>query len=195
MKLYLVRHGQTDWNIKRQSQGVADIELNSTGIAQAEELAKEIRRRGLEFDFVYSSPLRRAKKTAEIITDGRTDIIYDDRLVERDYGELEGEIVDWDNLGADDLSIRQNTGIYGMEPIKNVLARSKSFLDNLKAKHGPDDTILVVAHGTLLKAMHYNLVGYDENTDLRGFYMGNCELAELSLPLVNAQPLRLSRQN
>lgn len=178
MKLYLVRHGQTDWNIKRQSQGVADVELNSTGIAQAEELAREIRRRGLKFDFVYSSPLRRAKKTAEIITDGRTDIIYDDRLVERDYGELEGKIVDWDNLGADDLSIRQNTGIYGMEPIKNVLARSKSFLDGLKAKHGPDDTILVVAHGTLLKALHYNLVGYDENTDLRGFYMGNCELVE-----------------
>lgn len=181
MKLYLVRHGQTDWNIKKQSQGVADIELNSTGVAQAKELAEKIQRRGLKFDFVYSSPLRRAKKTAEIITGGRTDLIYDDRLVERDYGDLEGKIVDWDNLGADDLSVRQNTDIYGIEPIRSVLARSKSFLDDLKMKHGPNDTVLVVAHGTLLKAMHYNLVGYNEDTDLRGFHMGNCELVEYDI--------------
>lgn len=181
MKLYLVRHGQTDWNIKKQSQGVADIELNSTGVAQAEELAEKIQRRGLKFDFVFSSPLRRAKKTAEIITGGRTDIIYDDRLVERDYGDLEGKIVDWDNLGADDLSVRQNTDIYGIEPIRSVFARSKSFLDDLEMKHGPNDTVLVVAHGTLLKAMHYNLVGYDEDTDLRGFHMGNCELVEYDI--------------
>ncbi len=181
MKLYLVRHGQTDWNIKKQSQGVADIELNSTGVAQAEELAEKIQRRGLKFDFVYSSPLRRAKKTAEIITGGRTDLIYDDRLVERDYGDLEGKIVDWDNLGADDLSVRQNTDIYGIEPIRSVLARSESFLDDLKSKYGPDDAILVVAHGTLLKAMYYNIVGYDEDTDLRGFHMGNCELVEYDI--------------
>lgn len=181
MKLYIVRHGQTDWNIKKQSQGVADIELNATGIAQAEALAEDIRRRGLKFDVVYASPLRRAKKTAEIITGNRPDIIYDRRLVERDYGELEGKVVDWDHLGADDLSIRQNTNIYGMEPIQAVLARAKSFLDDLKTKHGADATILVVAHGTLIKALHYNIVGYDEDTDLRGFYLGNAELAEYDI--------------
>lgn len=209
MKLFLARHGQTDWNIGKQSQGVADIELNATGIAQAEQLAEEIRRHGLQFDVVYSSPLRRAKKTAEIIVansgplnlsnsdsvansspaaDPAThntahNIIYDDRLVERDYGELEGKVVDWDNLGADDLSIRQNTNIYGLEPIRTVLARSKSFLDDLKSRYAtqPDARILIVAHGTLLKALYYNTVGYDEDTDLRGFHLGNCELAEYDI--------------
>lgn len=181
MKLYLVRHGQTDWNIKKQSQGVADIELNATGIAQAEKLAQEIKHRGLKFDAVYASPLRRAKKTAEIITNGEYSLIFDNRLKERSYGELEGKVVDWDNLGADDLSIRQNTRVCGMEPICDVLARSKSFLDDIKDKHGSEDAVLVVAHGTLLKTLHYNIVGYDEGTDLRGFHMDNCQLAEYTV--------------
>lgn len=189
MKLYLVRHGQTDWNIKKQTQGVADIELNAAGLAQAEALRDRIVAENLQFDHVYASPLRRAKKTAEIITDNRPDTIYDDRLVERNYGDLEGKIVDWDGLGVDDLSIRQNTNIHGLEPIQTVLARSKSFLDDLLARHAnstlrnvpsaePDARILVVAHGTLLKTLHYNIVGYDEDTNLRGFHLDNCELVE-----------------
>lgn len=183
MKLYLVRHGQTDWNIGKQAQGVADIELNATGIAQAEALRDRIAAEGLHFDYVYASPLRRAKKTAQIITDNRPDIIYDARIVERDYGDLEGKIVDWDHLGVDDLDIRQNTNIHGLEPIQTVLARSKSFLDDLLARHAgePDACILIVAHGTLLKTLHYNIVGYDETTDLRGFHLENCELAEYSI--------------
>lgn len=180
MKLYLVRHGQTDWNIKKQTQGIADIELNATGLAQAEALHDRIVAENLQFDYVYASPLRRAKKTAEVITGNRPDIIYDDRLVERNYGDLEGKIVDWDGLGVDDLSIRQNTSIHGLEPIQTVLARSKSFLEDLLARHAaePDARILVVAHGTLLKTLHYNIVGYDEDTNLRGFHLDNCEMVE-----------------
>lgn len=183
MQLYLVRHGQTDWNIGKQAQGVADIELNTTGIAQAEALRDRIAAEHLHFDYVYASPLRRAKKTAQIITDNRQDIIYDNRIIERDYGDLEGKIVNWDNLGVDDLDIRQNTNIHGLEPIQAVLARSKSFLDDLLARHSdePDARILIVAHGTLLKALHYNIVGYDETTNLRGFHLDNCELVEYSI--------------
>jgi probable phosphoglycerate mutase len=176
MKLYLVRHGQTDWNIGKQAQGVADIELNATGIAQAEALKDRIAAEGLQFDYVYASPLRRAKKTAQII-------IYNDLLIERSYGDLEGKIVDWDNLGVDDLDIRQNTDIYGLEPIQAVLARSKSFLDDLLSRHAsePDARILVVAHGTLLKTLHYNIIGYTPDTNLRGFHLDNCELVEYSI--------------
>lgn len=183
MKLYLVRYGQTDWNIGKQAQGVADIELNATGIAQAEALKDRIAAEGLQFDYVYASPLRRAKKTAQIITNDRPDIIYNDLLIERSYGDLEGKIVDWDNLGVDDLDIRQNTDIYGLEPIQAVLARSKSFLDDLLSRHAsePDARILVVAHGTLLKTLHYNIIGYTPDTDLRGFHLDNCELVEYSI--------------
>ena len=210
MKLYLVRHGQTDWNIKKQAQGVADIELNATGIAQAEALRDRIAAEDLHFDVVYASPLRRARKTAEIITNNRPDIIYDDRLVERSYGDLEGKIVDWDALGVDDLDIRQNTNIHNLEPVQTVLARSKSFLDDLKSLYTTSETpttpdspatsstsaasgnpdlktsfkrsdephILVVAPGTLLKTLHYNIVGYNPDTDLRSFHLDNCELVE-----------------
>ena len=191
MKLYLVRHGQTDWNIGKQAQGVADIELNATGVAQAEALRDRIAAEGLHFDYVYASPLRRAAKTAQIITNNRADIIYDDRIIERNYGDLEGKIVNWDNLGVDDLDIRQNTNIYGLEPIQTVLARSKAFLDDFFAHHAgelsshnpdqPELHILIVAHGTLLKTLHYNIVGYDETTDLRGFHLDNCELVEYSI--------------
>lgn len=183
MKLYLVRHGQTDWNIGKQAQGVADIELNATGIAQAEALKDRIAAEGLRFDYVYASPLRRAKKTAQIITNHRPDIIYDRRLIERSYGDLEGKIVDWSSLGADDLNIRENTNIHGLEPIQTVLARSKSFLGDLLSRHAsePDARILVVAHGTLLKTLHYNIVGYNPDTDLRGFHLDNCERVEYSI--------------
>lgn len=180
MKLYLLRHGQTDWNIRLQAQGVSDIELNATGIAQAEAVRDYIRQQGLEFDYVYASPLRRAAKTAAIATSGRTDIIYDNRLKERSFGELEGKDVDWTALGVDPLSLAQNSDRNGLEPIKSVLARSKSFLDDLKARHAnePDARILIASHGLLLKTLHYNIVGYDDNTDFRGFHLENCELVE-----------------
>lgn len=203
MKLYLVRHGQTDWNIKKQAQGVADIELNATGLKQAEALKAQITAEGLHFDYAYASPLRRAKKTAEIIlgppdeaaqpsASARPNIIYDDRLVERSYGDLEGKIVDWDKLGIDSLDLRQNSSLYRLEPIRAVFARSKSFLDDLIARHAspipgnassaePDARILVVAHGTLLKTLHYNIVGYDLSTDLHGFRLDNCEMVEYDI--------------
>ena len=64
--IYIVRHGQTDWNVEGRNQGRTDIELNETGIKQAEEIAKKLE--GKKFDMVFSSPLKRAYKTAQIIS-------------------------------------------------------------------------------------------------------------------------------
>ena len=63
MKIYIIRHGQTDWNVQRKIQGTSDIELNSTGIKQSEEARKIVKE--LELDFIICSPLKRARKTAE----------------------------------------------------------------------------------------------------------------------------------
>lgn len=178
MKLYVVRHGQTDFNAGNLMQGSSDIPLNATGEAQARELAKTVK--DMYFDAYYVSPLRRARQTAEIITDDKVQFTVDNRLRERTFGEIEGKKFDLSMVG--DLEDRRtNISPYGIEPINTLLARAKSFLDDLKANHAPDETILVVAHGALLRALHFNIVGYDDDTDLLSFHPNNCELKEYNI--------------
>ena len=61
MRLFILRHGQTDLNLARKVQGHMDVDLNATGIEQAEDLAKVVREKNLRFDAIYCSPLRRAQ--------------------------------------------------------------------------------------------------------------------------------------
>ncbi len=68
MKLYLIRHGQTDWNLKGKIQGSKDIELNSNGVIQAEQLSEKIIESNYEISKIYSSQQNRAIKTAEILS-------------------------------------------------------------------------------------------------------------------------------
>ena len=68
MALYMIRHGETEWNVRHVLQGTADIPLNYNGKRQAEALAEEIRAQGLKFDRIYVSPLERARETARITT-------------------------------------------------------------------------------------------------------------------------------
>lgn len=90
MKLLLTRHGQTDWNVAGKIQGVTDIELNETGVKQAQETREKLLNQ--KIDVIISSPLKRARKTAEIIK-GERDIplIIDDGLKERCFGKFEGK--------------------------------------------------------------------------------------------------------
>ncbi len=181
MKLYLVRHGQTDFNIRDISQGRVNTELNETGRAQARELAQKLK--GKKFDAYYVSPLSRARDTARIITDGKADFIVDDLLIERSFGDFDGKVVNLGEKVGDLYDLKANISTGGIEPFSDVLSRTKQFLDKIKSSHAPDAEILIVAHGALLKAMHFNLVGYDENTD---FYdpaskFQNCELREYEI--------------
>lgn len=172
MKLHLVRHGQTDANIGDFAQGNVNNPINATGEAQARELAKHLH--GRTFDAYYVSPMRRAQQTAKIATEGRADFKVDDRLRERAFGELEGKPISpevRDRL----FDLELNTSEYGVEPIRGVFARTKSFLDELLAAHSPDE-ILIVAHGISLRALHHNILGYDEDTDLRSGRFENAEL-------------------
>ncbi len=77
--IYIVRHGQTDWNVKGIYQGRIDIPLNETGREQARKTKKELE--GIKFDKVFSSPLKRALETAQIICNN--EIITDKRIIER----------------------------------------------------------------------------------------------------------------
>lgn len=176
MKIYITRHGQTDWNIQHKAQGHTDIPLNEAGIKQAEALRDEIK--DLRFDAVYSSPLQRAAKTAEIATNGRYKIQFDDRLAERSFGDFEGKEIDnWtEATGYDIGDLRLNTNVGNIEPVRDVLARTKAFLEDVKAKHNADETILVVAHGQVVRGLHHNIVGYSEDTDWWSVEYGNAEV-------------------
>lgn len=175
MKIYIARHGQTDWNIQHKAQGRTDIPLNETGINQAEALRDSIK--GIKFTAVYASPLKRAAKTAEIATDGKYNINYDDRLMERSFGDFEGkEINGWaEATGYDIGDLKLNTNIGNIEPVRDVLARTKDFLDSIKAEYGDHDVILVVTHGQAARGLHHNLVGYTDDTDWWSVAYGNAE--------------------
>ena len=91
MKLFLIRHGQTDWNLEGKIQGSCDIELNHTGMKQAEELSNKILEEGYKFSKIYSSLQRRAVKTAEILSLATNlDYISIEGLEEMNLGKWEG---------------------------------------------------------------------------------------------------------
>lgn len=181
MKIYIARHGQTDWNIQHKAQGRSDIPLNEAGIKQAEKLRDNIK--DLEFDAVYASPLKRAAKTAEIATNGKYNIQFDNRLVERSFGDFEGEEINgWiEATGYDIGDLKLNINVGNIEPVRDVLARTKAFLDDVKTKHNDNDVILVVAHGQVARGFHHNLVGYTDDTDWWSVEYGNAEAREYIL--------------
>ncbi|MFL0250661.1 alpha-ribazole phosphatase [Clostridium neuense] len=91
MKLFLIRHGQTDWNVKGKIQGSRDTELNDTGIKQAEELSNMILKNNYKFSKIYSSPQKRALKTAEILSRvTNVEQVAIEGLKEINFGEWEG---------------------------------------------------------------------------------------------------------
>lgn len=153
MKLYLVRHGETDWNAKGTLMGWADIPLNANGIKQAETLRDKIIESGLEFDAVYSSPLQRAAKTAQIVAPN-SPIIYSDALKERNVGQFQGHPMCelFDNK-IDFLDIKLNSGAFEVEPIREFHARATAFLLDLSKSHPQNAKILVVTSSGVMKRL------------------------------------------
>ena len=171
-KLYIVRHGKTDWNIKGLLQGLTDISLNMKGIKETNTLKEKIDLN--DIDICISSPLKRAKMTAQILVDNKKEIIYDDMLKERAFGNFEGKSIDFD-LVCKLWDYKLNYSENNVESIKDCLDRAKKFLDKIKKEH-PNETILIVSHGSFIKALHYNLVGYDEDTSFLTFNPSNATI-------------------
>lgn len=179
MTIYIVRHGQTDWNLENRCQGLSDIELNQTGISQAEKTREKLS--SIHFDVCYTSTLRRARKTAEIIIGNQCDIIPDSLLVERDSGDKEGTIMGEFGIEKyrDEWDLKLNSTKDNVEPILDMFARAQKFLKklgNVKAQN-----VLIVTHGGFSKALHYSIVGYNENTNLFDWHLQNCEFSKYEL--------------
>lgn len=167
--LYLVRHGQTDWNANGITQGQADIPLNSEGIKQAQALGETLRK--IKFDAVFSSDLVRAKKTAEILALERKMAIETTRFLrERRYGKFDGkpwqlmqEFYDtWVSLSKEK---RMNYRPYkDYETDEEVISRFITFLRETAVRY-TGKTVLIVCHGSMLRTLLNHL---SEETYLLG---------------------------
>jgi len=146
-KIYLTRHGETDWNAKRMLQGHTDTSLNETGRAQAEALAKEAVKLGIKH--IFSSDLLRAKETAEIVGESLgLDIVFDKRLRELGFGDFEGR--DYYTISEQEWAgFNENPESFNAETKQQLYDRVKNFLGEICGKNLGN--VLVVSHGGALK--------------------------------------------
>ena len=172
MQVIYVRHGETAWNESRRLQGWSDIPLNEAGILQAEKTRELLA--DISFDRIVSSPLLRAKQTAEIIAEGRdVPLVVDERLKERGFGDLEGHPFTQDDFNSW-WKKNFDFAACGMEPVEGFLARIRDLIDELWREH-PDETILFVSHGGTFVGVDSYFNGYpDDGETLR--FIPNCSL-------------------
>lgn len=175
MEILITRHGQTEWNVLGKVQGRADIELNQKGILQAEETGKALENE--KIDLIICSPLKRAIQTAQIINKNRNiPIIYDESVIERDFGEFEGiNKQDFDFEGY--WSYKQNEQYEKAENIKIFFDRVYKFLNRVRSEYS-DKRILIVAHGGISIPVNCYFNGIPEDDNLLKLVLGNCEVAK-----------------
>jgi broad specificity phosphatase PhoE len=174
MKVYFVRHGQTDWNKNGKIMGRTDISLNEDGRRQAKEMRDKLK--SMEFDVILTSPLKRTKETAEIIAEYQKNatIIEAKELVERDFGDYEGKINDGNYFGLWKYGEKIEKG----ENFDDMQARLNPFLDKIGEKYA-GKKVLLVGHGGLglLIGLYY---GGEVPSDLNllKYVIGHGELKE-----------------
>ena len=146
--IYLVRQGQTDWNLFKKFNGYTDTELNQTGIAQAKLQAENLR--SVCFDVCFCSPQKRARQTCEIIYKGQ--ILFDDRLIEINCGEFEGTAETVDSMKLFWQAIK--SGDKGTEGFNAFVKRCCDFCDMIAEEH-KGKNVLIVTHAANIRVMDY----------------------------------------
>lgn len=186
MKIYLVRHGETEWNKEYRLQGQADTRLNDYGRELAlvtSEALKEI-----PFDIIYHSPLNRAEETARILKrDRKIEMIADKRLIEMSFGVSEGCHIPTINKTPSDpmYNFINNPGEYippeNGERFEEVSERSEEFMrEMILASEGIYENVLIVAHGALNRTILNSIAGIS-NSDFWYFRLKNCAVSILNL--------------
>ena len=175
MKIYLVRHGQTDSNSKGIYNFISE-DLNENGIKQAEELRDKIK--DIKFDIIYCSPLLRAVHTKDIINVNNIKTIYEPRLEERDPGALAG--MPWDTVDREKYWNYYEKEVYkDEESIEHLCKRVEEFLNELKEKDYKK--VLIVAHSGVSKAFYKYFNGLPENGALLKLGLKNGDVREYKL--------------
>ena len=177
MILYVVRHGQTIWNLEKRVQGITDIPLTEVGIESAKELKELVDT--LNIDVVISSPLKRARDTAKILIDSKLPINIDDRIKERDWGMNEGALIEavdrWDCW-----DVILNTKVQNIECLQDFMYRVSSFIEEIKEKY-KDKNVLVVTHSAVIRVIHYMLGNIPEDGNLSRINIPNLRIIEYKI--------------
>ena len=164
MELYLIRHGETNYNKENRLQGDLNTRLNEVGRGQAMAVSKEIAE--LDIDIIISSPQRRAIDTAEIIASRiNKEIIIYENLRERSFGILQGmlfsEILDRYPKFLEIVASENSGQIEGVETLLEIEKRVSDVIDFLK-KNYSNKKVLLVSHGATVRIFH-KLVNSNEN--------------------------------
>ncbi len=195
--LWLVRHGETNWNVEGRFQGSSDQPLNERGEQQAASLASHLE--NMTFAGIYCSDLIRVQRTAELALNGNNEsVVLDARLQEFDFGSWEG--LNWEEIkktSADDLELwvedrEQNP--HGGERLSDVVGRVSAFLEEVRSAFGKDEHVLIFAHGGTLAVLICILLGNDPNRWWQ-YRFSNCALSEVLLVKNGAILARLNDQS
>jgi len=182
--IYLLRHGQTDWNKIHKLQGVENVPLNETGRQMARDAREKYK--DIRFDCCYCSPLDRALETARIFLEGsNTPIIVDDRFIEMNFGIYEGS----ENIYSDEkhplhdlfFSPEKYVPTDGVESFSEITKRTVDGIEDIRRKHDIlKENILVTGHGAMCASIicHYNHIPIK---DYWSALLKNCELYELKV--------------
>lgn len=176
MKLYIARHGETQWNVDNKISGRTDIPLTQRGLQQAQLLAEHAKGKGIEV--IIASPLLRARQTAQAVCDALDlPMQIDDRLIELDFGIFEGQ-----DRGNPDFQYTRGqmpTRYPGGESAFLLAHRVYSLLDDVKREYA-DKTVLLVCHGGVCRMVR----SYFEdmtNEEYGGYHAPNAELVEYEM--------------
>jgi len=175
MKIYVIRHGLTDCNIKKIYNGRYDEDINKDGIKQATEASKIVKT--LNIDLIICSPMKRTKHTMELVNVNNIGVIYDDRLMERDNGKLTLTKKD-EYFDKEYYNYYSTKRIEGLETLPELFNRVHSFIDEIKIKY-KSKNVLLVTHGAVARAIQF----YFEEIPKDGMLLNvsgqkNCEIKE-----------------
>ncbi len=177
--IYVVRHGQTDYNVKNIYQGKTDISLNEVGIEQAKYTSKQFT--NIKIDAILVSPLKRAIQTAYYISEViKVPLTIEEGLIERSFGDMEGQpnkkecniqmLSDYD----------KNYDIYNIEPIQDLFKRVYFCMDSVIERF-KDKNIVLVTHGCVTQAIDCYFNGIPKNKDILSLSLKNCEVKKYTI--------------
>lgn len=183
MRIFLLRHGETDWNLQGRCQGITDLDLNDRGKRQAMDVAAHLSTE--KIDAIYSSGLKRALSTAEIIRRSHNlDVTVDSDFRELNHGELEGLTFtdirsSYPNFLTRWRSEPAQLTVPGGERLVDVEQRVWKGMRRIVSSHSSDEKVVVVSHNFPILAILCRVTGTPLN-DYRAFHVEPCHLNHIS---------------